>query len=502
MSQTLTENDDDSVRLNEAKKTLDPGTDAEWSRMRTLGHRMVDEIFNYLQGRREQPVWQPIPSDLRQAIEKEPIPRQGEGASSVYESFLKNVLPYGIGNTHPRFWGWVMGSGTPEGVLAEMLAAGMNPNVGGFDDSATLVEEQVIRWMAELMGMPTGTSGLLMSGGTMANLIGLAVGRQAKAGFDVRAEGLWGGPGLRVYCSTEAHSWLKKAMELMGMGRVALRVIGIDSGYRMKIAELREAIASDRAAGLRPVCVVATAGTVNTGATDHLSALADLCVQEDLWFHVDGAFGALAYWSERLRPLVLGMERADSLAFDLHKWGYMPYDIGCVLVRDAHAHKAAFATGASYLSEMERGPAAGGLRFADRGIELSRGFRALKAWMNLKSRGVDAITAVIEQNVEQANYLVSLIKASPQLELAAEAPLNIVCFRYAGASDAENKEILMRLQESGIAVPSGTVLEGRFAIRVAISNHRSRRSDFDMLVETVTRIGQDVMSRKSSAAQS
>lgn len=502
MSQTLTENDDDSVRLNEAKKTLDPGTDAEWSRMRTLGHRMVDEIFDYLQGRREQPVWQPIPSDLRQAIEKEPIPRQGEGASTVYESFLKNVLPYGIGNTHPRFWGWVMGSGTPEGVLAEMLAAGMNPNVGGFDDSATLVEEQVIRWMAELMGMPAGTSGLLMSGGTMANLIGLAVGRYVKAGFDVRAEGVRGGPGLRVYCSSEAHSWLKKAMELMGMGRVALHAVGVDAGYSMKVDELREAIASDRAAGLRPVCVVATAGTVNTGATDDLSAIADLCVQEDLWFHVDGAFGAPAYWSERLRPMVQGIERADSLAFDLHKWGYMPYDIGCVLVRDAQAHKDAFATGASYLSGMERGPAAGGLQFADRGVELSRGFRALKAWMSLKSQGVEAIIAAIEQNVDQARYLASLVGASPELELAAEAPLNIVCFRYAGASDAENKEILMRLQESGIAVPSGTMLEGRFAIRVAISNHRSRRSDFDLLVEAVTRIGREVVGKTGSAAQS
>lgn len=502
MNQTLAENDDDGVRLNGAEKTLDPETDAEWSRLRVLGHRMVDEIFDHLQGRREQPAWQTVPSDSRLAIEKEPIPREGEGASTVYESFLKNVLPYGIGNTHPRFWGWVMGSGTPVGVLAEMLAAGMNPNVGGFDDSATLVEEQVTRWMAELMGMPAGTSGLLMSGGTMANLIGLAVGRHAKAGFDVRAEGVRGGPGLRVYCSSEAHSWLKKAMELMGMGRVALHTVGVDAGYRMRVDELREAIASDRAAGLRPVCIVATAGTVNTGATDDLSAIADLCVQEDLWFHVDGAFGALAYWSDRLRPMVRGMERADSLAFDLHKWGYMPYDIGCVLVRDAQAHKAAFATGASYLSEMERGPAAGGLRFADRGIELSRGFRALKAWMNLKTQGVDAMTAVIEQNVEQARYLVSLIKASSQLELAAEAPLNIVCFRYAGASDEENREILMRLQESGIAVPSGTVLEERFAIRVAITNHRSRRSDFDLLVETVTRIGRDGMSKSGSAAQS
>jgi len=460
---------------------------------------MVDAMFDHLEGRRNQPVWQPLPNDVRRAIEEDGVPRKGEGAASAYASFLKQVLPFGIGNTHPRFWGWVMGNGTAEGMLAEMLAAGMNPNVGGFDDSATLVEEQVIRWMAELMGMPADTSGLLTSGGTMANLIGLTAGRHAKAGFDLRADGVQGGPRLLVYCSTETHSWLKKAMELMGMGRAGLRAVGVDNGYRMRVDELKLAIASDRAAGARPICVVATAGTVNTGATDDLVAIADLCADEDLWFHVDGAFGAPAYWSDRLRPRVRGVERADSLAFDLHKWGYMPYDIGCVLVRDAEAHKAAFATGASYLTGMERGPAAGGLRFADRGIELSRGFRALKAWMSLKALGVDAITAAMEQNVDQAEYLAALVDQSSELALAADAPLNIVCFRYAGASDAQNKEILMRLQESGVAVPSGTMLEGRFAIRVAISNHRSRREDFDLLVKTVEEIGRQVVTESNSS---
>jgi glutamate/tyrosine decarboxylase-like PLP-dependent enzyme len=482
------------MRSDDAEKTLDPGTESDWNTLRELGHRMVDAMFAHLQGRREQPVWQPLPDDSRSALEDSGIPREGEGAAAAYESFLKHVLPYGIGNTHPRFWGWVMGNGTAEGMLAEMLAAGMNPNVGGFDDSATLVEEQVIGWMAELMGMPAGASGLLTTGGTMANLIGLAVGRHARAGFDLRAEGLRDGPLLRVYCSTETHSWLKKAMELMGMGRAGLCAIGVDSGYRMRVDELKQAIAADRAAGSRPVCVVATAGTVNTGATDDLVAIADLCVEEGLWFHVDGAFGAPAYWSQKLRSRVSGIERADSLAFDLHKWAYMPYDIGCVLVRDPEEHMAAFATGASYLTAMERGPAAGGIRFADRGIELSRGFRSLKAWMSLKSLGVDAITAVVDQNVEQAQYLASLIERSQRLELAAEVPLNIVCFRYTDADEAQNREILMRLQESGVAVPSGTVLDGRFAIRVAISNHRSRREDFDLLVGTVEEIGRKVVS--------
>lgn len=481
---------------DEAEKTLDPADEAGWAELRALGHRMLDGIFDHVQGVRQGPVWREMPGESRLRLEAERVPRAGEGAAAAYESFVRDVLPYGIGNAHPRFWGWVMGSGTPVGMLAEMLAAGMNPNVGGFNDSAMMVEEQVIRWMAELMGMPEGTSGLLTSGGSMANLIGLAVGRHARASFDVRGEGLKSGPLLRVYGSTETHSWLKKALELMGMGRVSLCSVGVDQGYRMKVGEVKEAIAADRAAGIVPLCIVGTAGTVNTGATDDLAAIADLCVAEGLWFHIDGAFGALAYWSERLRPALAGMERADSLAFDLHKWGYLPYDVGCVLVRDAEAYRAAFATGASYLNAMERGPVAGGIRFAERTPELSRGFRALKVWMSFKAQGVDSITELVEQNVEQARYLAARVTREPELELAAEVPLNLVCFRYRGASDAENQEILQRVQERGISVPSSTVLEGRFAIRVANTNHRSRREDFDALADAVIAIGREVVGER------
>jgi aromatic-L-amino-acid/L-tryptophan decarboxylase len=481
------------TELKVAERSLDPASEAEWAELRELGHRMLDGMFDHLQGLRTKPAWQKPPEKTKDEFAAARPPREGVGAAAAYESFLRDVLPYGIGNAHPRFWGWVMGGGTPVGMLAEMLASGMNPNVGGFDDSATLVEEQVLRWLAELMGMPEGTSGLLTSGGSMANLLGLAVGRHARAGFDVREEGTQGGPMLRVYCSTETHSWLNKAVELMGMGRVSLCFISVDAGYRMRMDELKEAVTADRARGHRPLCVVGTAGTVNTGATDDLAAIADLCAAEEMWFHVDGAFGALAYLSEKLRPALRGMERADSLAFDLHKWGYMPYDVGCVLVRDAEAHRAAFATGASYLTALERGPVAGGIRFAERTPELSRGFRALKVWMSLKALGVDALVEQVEKNVEQTQYLAWLVDASEVLELAAEVPLNIACFRYRGANDAENKEILMRLQERGIAVPSGTVIEGRFTIRVANTNHRSRREDFDLLVDALERIGREVV---------
>jgi glutamate/tyrosine decarboxylase-like PLP-dependent enzyme len=475
-----------------AERSLDPKTEAEWAELRQLGHRMLDGMFDHIRSLGEKPAWQSPPAKTKEEFAREGIPRTGAGAEAAYEDFLRNVLPYGIGNAHPRFWGWVMGGGTAVGMLAEMLAAGMNPNVGGFDDSATLVEEQVLRWLAELMGMPAGTSGLLTSGGSMANLLGLAVGRNARAGFNVREDGADGGPGLRVYCSTETHSWLKKSVELMGMGRVCLCAVGVDAGYRMRMDELSAAVKADRAAGHLPLCVVGTAGTVNTGATDDLEAIAELCAAERMWFHVDGAFGALAYLSERLRPALRGMERADSLAFDLHKWGYVPYDVGCVLVRDAEAHRAAFATEASYLTALERGPVSDGIRFAERTPELSRSFRALKVWMSLKTQGVDALVEQIEKNVEQASYLAERVESSAELELAAEVPLNLVCFRYRGASDPENKEILMRVQERGIAVPSGTVIEGRFAIRVAITNHRSRREDFDALVEAVVAIGREI----------
>jgi glutamate/tyrosine decarboxylase-like PLP-dependent enzyme len=266
--------------------------------------------------------------------------------------------------------------------------------------------------------------------------------------------------------------------------------------YTIDVAALRRAIAEDRAAGHRPICVVGNAGTVNTGATDDLPALAVLCREEGLWLHVDGAFGALAALAPALRPLVRGIELADSVAFDLHKWMYLPYEVGCTLVRDQVAHRATFNVTPAYLAAFERGIAAGGFPFAERGVQLSRGFRALKVWMSLKTHGVDAFARLIEQNVKQAAYLVELIQAHPRLELLAPAPLNVVCFRYVGAHDADesarnerNQEILLQIQESGLAVPSTTVLGGRLAIRVAITNHRSRREDFDLLVRAVVEKG-------------
>jgi aromatic-L-amino-acid decarboxylase len=476
------------------EETLDP---ADWEAFRALAHRMVDDTLAHLATLREQPAWQPMPPAVRAGFD-EPLPRGGEGEDAAYAQFRERILPYPNGNLHPRFWGWVQGTGTPLGMMAEMLAAAMNPHLAGLNQAPALVEHQVIRWLAELMGFPADAGGVLVTGGTMANLLGLAVARHARAGWDVREEGMEAGPRLTVYGSAETHGWIRKAVELMGMGHRAFRPVPVDSEYRIDLAALAAAVRDDRAAGHRPFCVIGTAGTVNTGASDDLDALADFCAAEGLWFHVDGAFGAWAYASDALRPLVAGMERADSLGFDLHKWGYLPFECACVLVRDAEVHRAAFATTAPYLAEAERGVIAGGLPFANRGVDLTRGFKALKVWMSFKAHGVDALVRLVEQNVAQARHLAARVEASPSLELLAPVPLNVVCFRYAppelpeGERNAVNEEILLRLQEDGIAVPSGTVLGGRYAIRAAVVNHRSRREDFDVFVDAVERIGREV----------
>jgi glutamate/tyrosine decarboxylase-like PLP-dependent enzyme len=284
---------------------------------------------------------------------------------------------------------------------------------------------------------------------------------------------------------------VRKAVELLGLGHDALRRIPVAADYTVRLDALRSRIAADKAAGYRPICIVGNAGTVNTGATDDLRALAALAQEEGLWFHVDGAFGALAALVPDLRHLVQGLDQADSVAFDLHKWLYMPYEVGCTLVRDQRAHRATFNVTPAYLASFDRGIAAGGFPFAERGVQLSRGFRALKVWMSFKTHGSDAFARLIHQNVRQAHYLAGLVTKHPLLELLAPAPLNVVCFRVKlpGKTEAElnalNQEILLRIQESGVAVPSHTILEGRFAIRVAVTNHRSRREDFDLLVKSV-----------------
>lgn len=471
---------------------LDPD---DWDGLRDLAHRMVDDAITGMRTVRERPVWQPVPGDVRERL-RAPLPIEPIGADAAYRDFQRDVAPYPRGNTHPRFWGWVNGSGLPLGALADFLAAAMNPSVGAFENSATLVEEQVLDWLKEMLGFAPATGAVLTSGCSMSNIIALAVARGARAPVDVRRLGLAAVPHRMVlYCSVEAHSSVQKAVELLGFGSEALRRIGVDAAYRLDVEALADAIATDRRAGLQPFCVVASAGTVNTGAIDNLAAIADLCEREQLWLHVDGAFGALAWLCPERRGTLSGLQRADSLAFDLHKWMYLPYDVGCVFVSDAQAHRDAFAMTPNYLSGTLAGPASHPSSFADCGIELTRRFRALKVWLCLKAHGVSAFEQQIRENLEQAAYLAAAIRARTDFELVAPVPLNVVCFRYVvnGMSAVEldvlNNHLLVELQMSGAAVPSHTLLGGRFVMRAAITNHRSRREDFDALIAEVARLG-------------
>jgi glutamate/tyrosine decarboxylase-like PLP-dependent enzyme len=479
--------------------TLDP---QDWETLRAIAHRAVDDSVDYLKGVRDRPVWRPIPSEVETFL-KRPLPQDPTPLERVYEDFQKHVFPYPMGNIHPRFWGWVIGSGTPTGALAEFLAAVMNPNVGGGAQFPHRLELQVCDWLKDLVGYPREATGLLVSGGSMANFVGLAVARNARAEIDVNQKGLAAAPRrMTLYASSEVHNSVPKMVGLLGLGRDALRSIPVDAEYRIDVAALKRAIAEDRAAGCHPFCVVGTAGTVNTGAIDDLAALADVCAEEDLWYHVDGAFGALAACSPRTAPLVRGMERADSLAFDLHKWLCVQYEAGAVFVRHPEAHHDTFSVPATYLAHVEGGLANFPTWLSDYGLQLSRGFRALKVWMSFSEYGARSYARLVEQNCEQAQYLAARVEREPELELMAPVPLNVVCFRYRGvagaagsgapdeaALDRINEKILVDLQEEGVAVPSQTILNGRFALRAAIVNHRSRREDFDLFADEVIRRG-------------
>jgi glutamate/tyrosine decarboxylase-like PLP-dependent enzyme len=472
--------------------TLDP---ANWSEIRELGSTMMDQLFTDLESVRSRKVWQPIPAEAKASLTVK-APRGPQPLATVYEEFRKNVEPYALGNRHPRFWGWVIGGGTPVGVLGDMLASGMNTNAGGFEQSSAYVELQVIDWFKEVFGFPADASGLLVTSGSAANLTGLVIARDALLP-SVGEDGLSSMSSRPyVYTSAQVHNSVDKAVAILGLGRSSLRKVKTNPDFTMNIDHLRELIASDRATGGTPICVIGTAGTVATGAIDDLDAIADICEKENLWFHCDGAFGAMAALSDELRPMVKGMERADSLAFDLHKWLSVNYDAGCVLVRSREAHLKSFTIPASYLSNLKGGVAKGATLFGDLGIDLSRGFRALKAWMSLKTHGFDMYARMVEKNVAQAKYLASLVESSNALELVAPVPLNVVCFRYVGDGSGDlnsiNERVLVRLQEDGIAVPSGVTIDGKFALRVANVNHRSRRDDFDALAENAVRLGDEI----------
>jgi glutamate/tyrosine decarboxylase-like PLP-dependent enzyme len=469
-------------RLTDA--SLDP---ADWPELRALAHRMLDDVLDDMAGIRQQPVWRPMPGDVREAW-TDALPRQGAAADDVYKSYRELIAPYGVGNRHPKFLGWVHGGGTAIGMLADMLAAGLNANCGGRDHAPIACERQVIRWASEMLGMPADSSGLVLTGTSMANFVAVLIARSAALGEGVRHTGV---PARRLtgYASAGAHLCVARAFDMAGLGAEALRLIPNDDAHVMSLPLLLERIAEDRAAGLQPFLVVGTAGSVDVGSIDDLSRLAGICAREHLWFHVDAAFGAIAMLSPALRDRFAGMQQADSVAFDFHKWAQVPYDAGCIVVRDAEAHQAAFAREVAYLRRDARGLAAGEPWPVDLGPELSRGFRALKVWMTLKTYGADRLGRVAERSCALARSLAEAIDADPLLERLAPVPLNIVCFAYRSGDNAMQAAIAADLQEAGDVVLSTTTIRGRTALRAAFVNHRTCPEDVIAVVQAVVTAG-------------
>ena len=478
---------------NFAEETLDP---PNWDATRALAHRMVDDAIDHLHGLRDRPLWQEMPLSARAAFDGV-LPQGPQPLDAVYSEITAHLMPHPMGNIHPRFWMWYMGAGNFTGALGDFLAAIDGSNLGGGNMAAAQLDRQVTGWIREMVGFPESASGTLVNGGSMANIIGLMAARNAMADVDLRQEGVDAMPQpLRFYASDQVHNCHHKAMNLLGLGKKSLCKIPSDDAFRLDLGALKAQIRADRDQGIKPACVIATAGTTNTGSIDDLSAIADLCAAEGLWMHVDGCIGALIVLAPAHRHLVTGIDRADSLALDLHKGLQAPFDVGCTLVRDRRQHRQTFAEDAEYLQKMSRGIAAAEF-LHDYSLDTTRGFRALKIWMMIKEHGARKFGRLIDQGIAQAQYLTGLIAHQPRLEQMAPTAIDIVCFRFnpgerdEAALRALNTEIMLRMQETGVAAVSDTTVKGRHCLRVAICNHRTRRTDLDLLVQEVLRIGSD-----------
>jgi aromatic-L-amino-acid decarboxylase len=475
------------VKKTPSWSSLDP---KDWASFRRQSHNMLNDMLDHLEHARERPVWQPIPDAVRQSV-REPSPLDAAPLEEVYTEFQKAVLPYATGNTHPGFMGWVHGGGTPVGMLAEMLAAGLNANLGGRDHMPIEIERQIADWARSWFGFPEGASGLFVTGTSMANLMAVLIARKEALGEQVRGHGLVeSGVQLRAYAAKGVHGCVARAMDFAGIGSDSLRLVPTDTLNRMDVAALDAMITEDRKAGHLPFLVVGTAGAVDTGAIDNLPVLARIAAKEKLWFHVDGAFGALIAWSEQLQPRLAGIEHAHSIGFDFHKWGQVPYDAGFLLVRDGAKHRATFASPAAYLRRETRGLAAGAHWPTDFGPDLSRGFRALKTWFTLKTYGTEQLGRMIEQSCMLARALENRIRFEPKLEILSPAQLNVVCFRYrCEDADRINAEIVADLHEQGRVAPSTTTIGGKLAIRACFTNHRTEPRDVETLVDEVLAAG-------------
>lgn len=473
--------------------TLDPD---DWSAFRERAHAMLDLALSKMETAREGRVWTPVPDALQAELETGLQPG-GRGAEAVDEA-LRTLMPHGVGNTHPRFMGWVHGAGTPSGIIPAMVEIAMNANCGGRDHVGLRVERQLTQWVRDLFGFPETASGLTVTGTSMATVVALKTARDAALDFATRTRGVQDAK-LVGYTSAEAHACNARAFDILGLGSDALRLIPSDDAFRLDTAALKDAIAEDRKAGLVPFIVIATAGTVNTGMIDPLEAIADIAEAESLWMHVDGAFAASGIMSERLKPHLKAIARADSLAFDFHKWLHVNYDAGFVLIRHETLHRHAFSSRPDYLKGAARGLAAGNPWPVEYGPELSRGFRALKVWAQLLEYGPDRLGAAITANCELVQALAARVDADPRLERLAPVETSICCFRYvlpdlnAEELDALNDEIVTCLHEAGLAAPSTTRICGRLAIRVNITNHRTRNEDLDVLLDAIAALAPEAL---------
>ncbi len=471
-----------------------------------LGRRLLSLVSGPATGRPDGPVHPTPPADHLRALVDQALPEHGIDADAIIDRIEADVLPYPLGNNHPRFFARVIGAGAPVGSLADMVSTSLNVGVAGTAEMAIALEHCVSRWLMELIGFPSeGTMGLLTSGGSLANLTGIAVARHwaAKAdGWNVRAEGVQGGrPALTLYASTEAHLCVRKSLELLGIGSDNLRSIPTDRAYAMDMAALRTAVAVDRAAGHRPFCVVGSAGTVNTGAIDPLDRIADFCAEQHLWFHIDGAYGALGVVDPAVAPRFAGMARADSLALDPHKWLSVPIACGCALIRDRALQREAFSFVAPYI-DIERIAGSDELPLPfEYGFELSRGFRGLKVWATLLHLGRAGVCRKISQNNRVAEHLTAIIERAPELELVAPPSLSVVCFRFAppgwsGAAealDALNKAINDRINANGDAFFTPTTLQGRYALRVCVIHYGTSAADVEHLAARVRSLGNELL---------
>jgi len=465
---------------------------------RLLGHELVDRIAGLLESLPTRPVTRgESPLNIRKALDADrSLPNHGTDPAQLLRHAADLLFEHSLFNGHPRFWGYITSSAAPIGALGDLLAAAANPNVGAWPLSpmASEIEAQTIRWIAEMLGYPEECGGLFVSGGNMANIVGFLAARQAKAGRDVRSAGL-GSERLRVYCSKEAHTWIQKAADIAGMGTDAIRWISTNDRMQIDVSALRQQIEADRDAGERPILVVGNAGTVSTGAVDPLSELAAICREFDLWFHVDGAYGAMAAILPEAPQEFAGLGKADSIAMDPHKWLYAPLEAGCALVRNREKLRDAFSYHPPYYHfETEA------INYYDLGPQNSRGFRALKVWLALQQAGRDGYVQTISEDIRLAGELFRRIAQTPQLEALTQS-LSITTFRFIpsdlerggeeneGYLDQLNNELLTRLQNSGEAYLSNAIVRGRFALRACIVNFRTTQADIEALPPLIVRIG-------------